>query len=224
MFGSKARRSGARIATWTGVVAAIVLVGAGTGEAGASRPAAHVRPNAVGELDCNGFSPIQRSAKLTMVCADPAILHQRFEDHGHYIGHDEPSLRFISSKPGSGSDVTWTERLPVEPKALPTTGNPGSDVTHSFELSVAPWFSMNLCDPKSDPQVPCTPRSRRNAPHGSFPGGGKRVHGAAVLPAGLRAVRRLDQLRQHALVLGAHDRQRRVRRRGERATTTASSP
>ena len=38
------------------------------------------------------------------------------------------------------------------------------------------------------------------------------VHGAAVLPTRVRAVRRLDQLRQHALVLGAHHRQRRVRR------------
>ncbi len=184
MFGSKTRRSRARIAAWTGVMATIVLVGAGTGEAGASRPAAHVRPNAVGELDCNGFSPIQRSAKPTLVCADPALGHQRFEDHGHYIGHDEPSLRFISSKPGSGSDVTWTERLPVEPRALPTTGHPGSDVTHTFELSLAPWFSMNLCDPKSDPQVPCTPRSDANAPHGNFPGGGNAFMELQFYPPG----------------------------------------
>jgi len=184
MFGSKRRRSRARIAAWTGVVATIVLVGAGTGEAGASRPTPHVRPNAVGELDCNGFSPIQRSVKPTLVCADPALGHQRFEDHGHHIGHDEPSLRFISSRPGSGSDVTWTERLPVEPKALPTTGHPGNDVTHSFELTVAPWFSMNLCDPKSDPQVPCTPRSDANAPRGNFPGGGNAFMELQFYPPG----------------------------------------
>ena len=46
------------------------------------------------------------------------------------------------------------------------------DVVHTFELSVAPWFSMNLCDPRSDPLRPCTPRSDSNAAHGSFPGGG----------------------------------------------------
>jgi hypothetical protein len=166
-----------------GVIAAVVALGGSTGAAGAAG-GAHVRPNTVGMLDCNGFSPIQRTAKLTMVCADPAILHQRFEDHGHYIGHDEPSLRFISSRPGSGSDVTWTERLPVEPSALPTTGHPGSDVTHTFELSLAPWFSMNLCDPKSDPQVPCTPRSDANAPHGSFPGGGNAFMELQFYPPG----------------------------------------
>ncbi len=166
-----------------GVIAAVVALGGSTGAAGAAG-GAHVRPNTVGMLDCNGFSPIQRTAKLTMVCADPAILHQRFEDHDHYIGHDEPSLRFISSRPGSGSDVTWTERLPVEPRALPTTGHPGSDVTHTFELSVAPWFSMNLCDPKSDPQVPCTPRSDANAPHGSFPGGGNAFMELQFYPPG----------------------------------------
>jgi hypothetical protein len=160
-----------RVAVVLGVVAMTVVAGAG--EAGGSVTAgARVQPNAIGELDCNGFSPIQRSVKPTMVCADPAISHQRFEDHEHYIGHDEPSLRFISSRPGSGSNVTWVERLPIEPHALPTTSDPSTDVTHSFELTVAPWFSMNLCDPNSDPQVHCTPRSDANAPRGRFPGGG----------------------------------------------------
>jgi hypothetical protein len=184
MFRSQVLSSRARAAALTGVVAAIDMVGAGTGEAGASKGAAHVRPNAVGELDCNGFSPIQRSVKPTLACADPAIHHERFEDHGHYIGHDEPSLRFISSRPGSASNVTWVERLPTEPRALPTTGHPGSDVTHTFELSLAPWFSMNLCDPNSDPQVPCTPRSDANAPHGSFPGGGNAFMELQFYPPG----------------------------------------
>ena len=161
-----------RVAVVLGVVVAMTVL-VGTGEAGGSVTAgARVQPNAIGELDCNGFSPIQRSVKPTMVCADPAISHQRFEDHEHYIGHDEPSLRFISSRPGSGSNVTWVERLPIEPHALPTTSDPRTDVTHSFELTVAPWFSMNLCDPNSDPQVHCTPRSDANAPRGRFPGGG----------------------------------------------------
>ncbi|HEX5249329.1 MAG TPA: hypothetical protein VFW14_06670 [Gaiellales bacterium] len=63
--------------------------------------AAHVMPRASGELDCNGFSPIQQAVKPTLVCADPRTSKtERFEDHGHYIGHDEPSLRFISSRPG----------------------------------------------------------------------------------------------------------------------------
>jgi hypothetical protein len=157
-----------RVARW-GVVAAAVAVAASAGTAG---DAAHVMPRASGELDCNGFSPIQQAVKRTLVCADPRTSKtERFEDHGHYIGHDEPSLRFISSRPGSASDVTWIERLPREPNRLPTVSRPGHDVVHTFELSLAPWFSMNLCDPNSDPLLPCKPRSDSNAAHGSFPGG-----------------------------------------------------
>src|SRR5258708_39741475 len=47
-----------------------------------------VKPNKTGELDCNGFSSIQRPAKNNMVCADPFGSDRgRFLDHGHYIGH-----------------------------------------------------------------------------------------------------------------------------------------
>ena len=127
MFGSKRRRSRARIGAWTGVVATIVLVGAGTGEAGVSRPAAHVRPNAVGELDCNGFSPIQRSVKPTLVCADPALEHQRFEDHGHYIGHDEPSLRFLSStSPARAATSPGPSGCRSSPRRCRPSGIPGA--------------------------------------------------------------------------------------------------
>ena len=65
----------------------------------------------------------------------------------------------------------------------------------------------DLCDPNSDPQLPCTPRSDANAPRGSYPGGGAAFMELQFYPPGLRPVPRLDQLRQHALVLGAHHRQ-----------------
>ncbi|HVG69240.1 MAG TPA: hypothetical protein VM785_13640, partial [Gaiellales bacterium] len=42
---------------------------------------------------------------------------------------------------------------------------PGKDVTHWFELSVAPWFSMALCNSHSYPLNPCKPMSDSNAPH-----------------------------------------------------------
>jgi hypothetical protein len=97
---------------------------------------------------------------------------ERFYDNGHYIGHDEPSIRLLSSRPGSGGNVTFTERLPRDPKAKPTVSHPGHDVSHWFELSIAPWFGMSICDPRSYPQRPCRPNSDANAPHGAFPGGG----------------------------------------------------
>src|ERR1700722_14720760 len=141
-------------------------------------PAAHaastgVAPNAVGELDCNGLSPVQHPVKPAVMCKDPrGTWNGRFYENGKYIGHDEPSMRFISNQAGSGNDVTFIERLPLEPNALPTVGHPGRDVTHTFELTIAPWYSITVCDPQSAPENPCTPKSDANAPAGSYPGAG----------------------------------------------------
>ncbi|MFZ2033097.1 MAG: hypothetical protein WAW53_05020, partial [Candidatus Dormiibacterota bacterium] len=115
---------------------------------GAVGRAPAVRPNAVGELDCNGLSPIQAAVKADLACADPrGSWAGRFYENGSYIGHDEPSVRFVSSSPSSGNDFSITETLPVDPSAAPTVANPGHDVTYWFELSVAPWFSTDVCDP-----------------------------------------------------------------------------
>jgi hypothetical protein len=134
---------------------------------------AAVAPGPQGEIDCNGLSPIQSPIHPTAACAD---LHGtwggRFYENGHYIGHDEPAIRFISSAPGSGNDVTFVERLGRDPWQLPTVRHPGQDVTHWFELSVAPWFSLDVCDPNSAPLTPCTPQSDSNAPSATSPGGG----------------------------------------------------
>ena len=129
---------------------------------------AGVRPHGVGLLDCNGQSPIQKSVRVSLACSDPRSIYDgksaQFFDNGQYIGHDEPIIRFLSKRHGSGNDITWIERLPRDPKALPTVANPGSDVTHWFELSIAPWFSMALCNAQSYPLNPCKPRSDSNAP------------------------------------------------------------
>jgi hypothetical protein len=126
-----------------------------------------VKPGKLGELDCNGWSSIQQPVRRTMACTDPhgsASTGGRFYDNGWYIGHDEPDLRFLSTQAGSGNDVTWNETLGVDPAKAPTVSNPGHDVTHYLELSVAPWFSMTMCDPQSYPQNPCAPTSDANAP------------------------------------------------------------
>jgi hypothetical protein len=140
-----------------------------------------VRIHRFGELDCNGFSRRQHAIKRTIPCADIGakrgvsndwIWNSRFHDNGHYIGHDEPDMTFLSSAPGSGNDVSWAQTLPRDPSAPPTTTHPGSDVTHWFELSPAPWFSMAQCDPNSYPQLPCSPKSDANAPRADYPGAG----------------------------------------------------
>ena len=152
----------------------MLILGLSTAITGAAHAAsAGVRPNKVGELDCNGLSPTQKPVKNVLQCADPRGSDEgRFEDNGHYIGHDEPSVRFLSSAPGSGTNTTLTERLPVEPAALPTAKHPGKDVTHTFELTIAPWLSTDVCDPQSTPMLPCTPQSDANAPNGNYPGAG----------------------------------------------------
>jgi hypothetical protein len=146
------------------------LLTVGTTAAGAT---ASVKPNSVGMLDCNGHSLLQASVARTAVCADIRGFQGvqnansedgRFYDNGHYIGHDEPSVTYLSSTAGSGDNVTWTETLGKDPAALPTVQTPGKDVTHFFELTPAPWFAMDVCDSNSYPQLPCTPRSDRNAP------------------------------------------------------------
>ena len=163
-----------------GLAVLFVSAALALGLTSATTEAAHaastgVAPNSVGELDCNGLSPVQHPVKPAVMCQDPRGTQAwdgRFYENGKYIGHDEPSMRFISNQPGSGNDVTFTERLPLEPNALPTVAHPGRDVTHTFELTIAPWYSITVCDPQSAPQVPCTPESDANAPNGNYPGAG----------------------------------------------------
>jgi hypothetical protein len=50
-------------------------------------------------------------------------------------------------------------QLAVDPAAAPT---PNGSVTKYGELSIAPWFGLPMCDPKSYPQQPCTPDSDSN--------------------------------------------------------------
>jgi hypothetical protein len=169
------RRARHRSAAWVLLVGAVLSLAAqGVVSTAAASSAAHgVRPRSVGGLDCNGLSRIQRPVKSAIPCIDPrGSAGGRFYDNGRYIGHDEPSTRFISARPGSGDDTTFTERLPTDPSALPTARHPGRDVTHWFELSIAPWFSTDVCDPQSTPLLPCTPESDANAPHGRYPGAG----------------------------------------------------
>ena len=145
-----------------------------TGTAGAATAAATtktaasggVAPKATNELDCNGWSKAYGTVRKLAgsTCVDPVKIDKdgdryRFEDNGHYIGHDEPSVKFISSTPGSGNTMTYLTKIPVDPRQSPT---PSGSVTNYGQLSVAPWFGLPMCDPKSYPQNACTPDSDTN--------------------------------------------------------------
>jgi len=147
----------------------------------ASRAAAWVTPNRSGAMDCNGWSPKYKSVVPShrMLCTDPhgplraqkyaagsshsgkpARRWSRFTDNGHYVGHDEPSVKFISSAPNSGNTMTYYMQMPRDPKKRAT--NSGSVIDYA-ELSPAPWFGLPLCDSRSYPQNPCTPDSDTNS-------------------------------------------------------------
>jgi hypothetical protein len=167
----------------------------------AARP--WIKPHrGAGDLDCNGVSPIQKTVLAAKACTDirGAIgIHNkntwggRFYDNGRYIGHDEPDTRFLSSVHGSGDNITWNETLGSDPARLPTVKHPGRDVNHWAELTIAPWFSMALCNPFSYPLLPCKPGSDVNAPSklafpvppGEYPGAGSSFLEMQFYPPGM---------------------------------------
>lgn len=72
-------------------------------------------------------------------CTDPrGTWNGRFEDNGTYVGPAKPSIKFISSAPGSGNNMTYVNRLGVDPKGKPTVSPNGKTVTDYAELSPAP--------------------------------------------------------------------------------------
>jgi hypothetical protein len=133
----------------------------------AAGTAGSVAPNSSGSMDCNGHSPVYTTVKVGMGpnCVDPLGFYDgqatRFNDNGHYVGHDEPSVKFISSQAGSANNITYLTRLAINPKATPTVTSP--KVSSYAELSPAPWWGLPICDPKSYPQNPCTPDSDTNS-------------------------------------------------------------
>jgi hypothetical protein len=101
------------------VVAALALPAPGASATAGAPTGAGIAPRSLGELDCNGLSPIQQPVKNSVQCADPrGSWKGRFYENGHYIGHDEPSIRFISAQPGSGDNVScdnthWCSALTI---------------------------------------------------------------------------------------------------------------
>ena len=159
----------------------------------AASHSAAVKPNSVNQVDCNGYSTKYKSLNPQGKgrCTDPLLRHgqkvkgkwvaTRFEDNGHYIGHDEPSVKFISHTHGSGNTMTYVMKLPVDPKKQPTaTGS----VTKYGELSIAPWFGLPLCDPNSYPLNPCTPDSDTNTGLGASTNAGSAFMELQFYPPG----------------------------------------
>lgn len=133
-----------------------------------------------GGLDCNGWSPISPNVK-SLPCTD---LHGanggRFYDNGWYIGHDEPTVQFLSAQPNSGNNMIYRITLP---KRDPIPTQSGSSVA-TFELTPAIWFSLAMCDSKSYPQNRCIPDSDSNTGTGLTTDAGSAVLELQLYPPG----------------------------------------
>jgi hypothetical protein len=90
--------------------------------------------------------------------------------YGEYVGHDEPSLLFKSSVPGSGNDITYTMTLPRDPKTFPNNHGSGG-TTWNFQLRPTFWFGLTLCDTQSAPEFTnvCNPDTDANDLVGTNP-------------------------------------------------------
>src|SRR5438270_12879077 len=119
-----------RLALW------VSLAGAAVALAPASSAAATWHPAPKGGLDCNGWSPVQKTFRQ-MWCTEIAANSNRgFIDNGWYVGHDEPDIGFFSFRHGSSNDMTYKTILPVDPSAPATQDG---SVSHDFQLTPARW-------------------------------------------------------------------------------------
>src|SRR4029077_21005397 len=78
----------------------------------------------------------------------------------YYLGHAEPTAKFFSRAGTSGYNMQWKFQLPP---GEPTPTQDGVN-TNNFELFIAQWLGLALCDPNSNPRGPCTPKSDSNNP------------------------------------------------------------
>lgn len=134
------------------LVAALAAGSPVSAAAQASPPTPHpvtaaASPSAASKPDCRG------GVLLCTEVSDPETVFGQ----GTYVGHDEPSLLFNSTQPGSGNRMTYQGIIPRDPSAR-------SGSTFTFQNYVAFWFGMAMCDTQSYPETvkTCLPDSDAN--------------------------------------------------------------
>lgn len=139
------RRKFSAISAATLVVGVLSLASPG-GAGAATRSAARSGP----AIDCT---------RNTTLCTEVADSEEVWGE-GTYVGHDEPSLLFYSTNPGSGNRMQYSGVLPTEPPPRPLPGVRSYD----FQLYPAVWFGLAMCDTQSYPLTnsQCAPDSDSN--------------------------------------------------------------
>jgi hypothetical protein len=147
-----------RIRGGAALLVAGALMGAGCGEAPPSTGAAAAVRAALAdsyEADCN--DPDEHDHACTEPTRD-VIEAAEAAGYPYYIGHAEPTAEFFSRAGTSGYNMQWKFQLPA---SEPSPTQDGSK-TSNFELYIAHWVGLALCDPNSNPYGACTPLSDAN--------------------------------------------------------------
>jgi hypothetical protein len=138
-------------------VSAAAVIAALSGQGVAAH--ASQSPGKATRLSSSGARPAHiNCAQGRFACTEVQDSETAFGE-GHYVGHDEPSLLFYSDKPGSGNRMRYQYRLPTDPPPQPIPGR-----SYNFQLQIASWFGMAMCDTQSYPEQvkTCTPDSDTN--------------------------------------------------------------
>jgi hypothetical protein len=117
-------------------------------------------------LSAGAATPAAATSSTGLLGGEPlceshhSLCRDAFKTPGdEYVGHEEPSVAFRSSEPGSANDITYTLRLPDDPSTKPQQD--GSGGTWNFELRPTFWFGLTLCDSESAPAGGSSARSSR---------------------------------------------------------------
>ena len=115
-----------------------------------SLPQAHASPlSTAAHVRCDNNNPF-----CTEVYDSEKVFGQ-----GKYVGHDEPATLFYSNVAGSGNQMRYHLTLPKDPGT-----SAGGGKYFNFQLHIALWFGMAMCDTQSFPEQVsfCTPDSDSN--------------------------------------------------------------
>src|SRR4051794_26429201 len=167
-------------------------------------PGAVARGTAPRGADCNGLGAGAHAKPVPNYgCTEIRrnVDGSRAEIGGQYVGHDEPLVSYYSDKPGSGNNVQYRIKLPVDPPRPPNGKLDGPIST--FQLYPAFWLSMVLCNTQSFPETTrtCKPDSDSNiqVPFSDTHAGTAFLE-TQFYPPGVVAVHRPVLLRPDALV------------------------
>ena len=154
---------GRRLATALALIALVTGAAAPVANAAAGGSQGAAQNSSL--LDCNGYGVAKNPDHPVWRCPDPrgsGAEEPRFEDNGHYVGHDEPAIEFYSTTPGSGNSARYDLTLPTDPAGIPNGSVAGP--VWNFQTHIAPWFGMVMCDTESFPETrrTCVPDSDTN--------------------------------------------------------------